>query len=177
MLTPCCGSSGSPDHEPTTNQTVDSSWLTRLFRYTTQVRGRDEDYVIDLCDGALNLKAKRHHRFDFLRGDPGKNSRCAKLPVDAYYDELKLVIEYRERQHAESVPIFDKRLTCSGCDRREQRRRYDQRRRDVLPKHGIHLIELEYNSFQHNGKKRLTRNPIRDEAVIRELLADFLPRK
>jgi len=96
--------------------------------HSPRMRVSDESYIIDLCDRVLNLKAKRQHRFDFLRGDPGKNRRCAKLPVDAYYEELKLVVEYRERQHTESVPLFDKRLTCSGCAREEQRRRYDQRR-------------------------------------------------
>lgn len=51
----------------------------------------DATYVIGLCDRVLNLKAKREHRFDFLRGDPGKHGRSA-LPVDGYYDELKLVV-------------------------------------------------------------------------------------
>ena len=136
---------------------------------------RDEDYVINLCDLVLKSKAKRNYRFDFLRGDPGKNGRCVRLPVDAYYGELKLVIEYRERQHTEAVPIMDKRRTCSGCSRGEQRRLYDQRRRDVLPKHDIRLVELGYELFEHDNMKRLRRNALADEAVIQALLADFLP--
>ena len=136
---------------------------------------RDEDYVINLCDLVLKSKAKRNYRFDFLRGDPGKNGRCVRLPVDAYYGELKLVIEYRERQHTEAVPIMDKRRTCRGCSRGEQRRLYDQRRRDVLPKHDIRLVELGYELFEHDNMKRLRRNALADEAVIQALLADFLP--
>ena len=140
------------------------------------MRASDESYVIDLCDRALNLEAKRHHRFYFLRGDLGKHGRSAGLPVDAYYDELKLVIEYRERQHTEPIAHFDKpeRLTCSGCHRGQQRRLYDQRRREILPQHGIRLIEFEYRLFQHNGQKRLRRNLPEDEAVIREKLSEFL---
>ncbi len=46
--------------------------------------GSDESYVIDICDRILNRRAIRQHRFDFLRGDPGKNGGCAMLPVDAY---------------------------------------------------------------------------------------------
>ena len=42
---------------------------------------RDESYVIDLCDLVLGLRAKRQHRFDFLRGDSGRSH-----PVDAYYE-------------------------------------------------------------------------------------------
>jgi len=140
------------------------------------MRDGDEAYVVDLCDRVLNLKAKRHHRFEFLRGDPGKTGRCARLPVDAYYEELKLVIEYRERQHTEPIDHFDKPevLTCSGCHRGQQRKIYDQRRRDILPQHGIRLIELDHSLFRQNGHKRLRRNTDQDEAVIREKLSKFL---
>ena len=136
--------------------------------------GRDESYVIDLCDRVLRLKAKRQHRFDFLRGDPGKGGRSVKLPVDAYYEELNLVIEYREPQHTKENILFDKpnKLTISGCHRGEQRRRYDQRRRDIL---GKQLIELEYTLFEHNAQGRLSRNESNDEAVIREKLSGFPP--
>ena len=59
----------------------------------TSRKNSDEHYVLDLCDEILGLKASRQQTFDFLRGDgkPGK-----KLPVDAYYPNLKLVVEYKE---------------------------------------------------------------------------------
>ena len=96
------------------------------------------------------------------------------LPVDAYYEELSLVIEYRETQHFNENIFFDKpsRLTISGCHRGEQRKRYDQRRRDVL---GKQLVEFEYTLFEHNAHGRLTRNESHDEAVIRDKLSAFLP--
>jgi len=134
---------------------------------------RDESYVIDLCDRVLGLKASRQHRFEFLRGDSGRT-----LPVDAYYETNangKLVVEYREMQHSEPVAFFDKRQTCSGCNRAEQRRHYDELRRTVLPQHGIQVIELDYSLFEHSGRKRLKRDVPKDLAVIREELADFLP--
>jgi len=94
----------------------------------------DEYYVIHLCNCALNYKPSRQYVFDFLRGDKRgdeirsdmRGTRGKKLPVDAFYSDHNLVIEYWERQHTEPVPIMDKRLTCSGCDRRQQRSRYDQ---------------------------------------------------
>ena len=98
----------------------------------------DESYVIDLCDEVLRLKAIRQHRFDFLRGDSG-----TRLPVDAYYPTLNLVIEFRERQHTEAVRFFDRRQTVSGVGRGGQRKIYDQRRRDLLPKHGMRLVEID----------------------------------
>ena len=63
---------------------------------------RDESYVVNLCDEVLGLKALRQYRFPFLLGDTGK-----ALPVDAYYKEKNLVVEYCERQHTEVVPFFD----------------------------------------------------------------------
>ncbi|MBR4275753.1 MAG: hypothetical protein IKQ32_02165 [Prevotella sp.] len=125
---------------------------------------RDEDYIINLCDIVLNQKALRQHRFDFLVGDTG-----VKLPVDAYYPESNLVIEYREMQHTESVKFWNK-PTASGIPRDEQRARYDQRRREVLPKHGIKLIELSYSDFEHNSNKRLLRIEEKDIQVIQKKL-------
>ncbi|MEO6118506.1 MAG: hypothetical protein ABIP37_05490, partial [Methylotenera sp.] len=90
---------------------------------------RDEFYILELCDEVLKHIASRQHRFEFLRGDSGR-----KLPVDAYYSDLKLVIEYRERQHSEAVTLFDKRMTVSGVSRGQQRAKYDELRRQETPK-------------------------------------------
>lgn len=128
---------------------------------------KDEHYIIDLCDHLLGMIALRQHRFeDFLRGDPDKLGRCRRLPVDAYYPALRLVIEYRERQHTEAVAFMDRRDTVSGCKRGEQRRRYDARRRSELPLHGIRLIELDFSMFAYDGRKRLRRDGAADSAVI-----------
>lgn len=127
----------------------------------------DEFYVIDLCDEILGVKASRQHKFDFLRGDgtPGR-----RLPVDAYYPTLNTVIEYRERQHTESVAFFNKETTVSGVSRDEQRRIYDQRRREVLPEHGIKLIEISYSDLKHNKQKRLLRERTYDLAILQNIL-------
>lgn len=134
---------------------------------------KDAPYIIDICDRVLGTPALREYRFNFLRGDPGRNGRAAaRLPVDAYYPTLNLVIEYCERQHTESVPLFDKPdvLTVSGVHRGLQRALYDQRRRTVLPKHGITLVELHFSEFRCRSK-RLLRLADEDEAVIRKRLA------
>ena len=121
----------------------------------------DERYIIDLCDEVLKLKALRQYRFDFLRGDSG-----TKLPVDAYYPALSLVIEYRERQHTEEVKFFDRRQTVSGVGRGEQRRIYDQKRRDLLPQNGISLVEFDYSEFEHSRSKKLLRIKEKDLRII-----------
>ena len=100
-------------------------------------RPKDETYVIDLCDDVLRAKAIRGHKFDFLRGDPDGRGVRHRLPVDAFYPTLDLVIEYHERQHSEATPFFDRRVASNGMTRGKQRRLYDRRRLRVLPKRGI----------------------------------------
>ena len=118
----------------------------------------------------LGIESSRQHRLPFLLGDPGRNGVCRRLPVDAFYELLALAVEYRERQHSEPVAFMDRRQTVSGCTRGEQRRRYDERRRLVLPLHGIRLVELDYSMFAHDGRKRLRRDRAADEAVISTVL-------
>jgi hypothetical protein len=135
------------------------------------VAPKDETYIVDLCDQILCEKAERQYRgFAFLTGDTGR-----KLPVDAYYRGRQLVVEYHERQHTEPVSHFDKpsKPTRSGVHRGEQRRLYDERRRTVLPKHGIFLLILDYSLFRHDSRKRLCCVP-EDERLIREKLASIL---
>lgn len=127
-------------------------------------KNRDEDYVINLCDEILDMKAERQYRFDFLLGDTG-----VRLPVDAYYPSLNLVVEYRERQHTESVKFWNK-PTASGIPRDEQRARYDERRRKVLPEHGIRLVEISYSDLKYGSNKRLIRDEVSDKLVIQRLL-------
>ena len=136
-------------------------------------RPKDETYIVDLCDEVLGRKASRGHRFDFLLGDPGKTGTRTRLPVDAYYREIALVIEYHERQHTDEVKFFDRRIVAGGITRGQQRSLYDRRRQEILPRHQIELIVLCYNEFPHAAGKRLLRTTS-DRDVIRGRLSRFL---
>ncbi|MCC6983086.1 MAG: hypothetical protein IT535_07420 [Bauldia sp.] len=139
-------------------------------------RGRassDEAYVLDLCDEILEEKSVRQKRFPFLLGDPGRGGRAVSLPVDAYYPGRSLVIEYRERQHGEPVPHFDKpwQTTVSGVSRGQQRRLYDDRRRATLPANGLALIEIEASELRSNARGRLLRDRQQDLIRLRAKLS------
>ena len=125
--------------------------------------GSDEYYVIGLCNEALGMEAEQQYKFPFLLGDTGR-----ALPVDAYYREHNLVIEYYERQHTEEVEFFNGRMTVSGVSRGEQRKIYDERRRTELPKHGIKLVVISYSDF--GTTKKLKREHDRDLEVVKEIL-------
>lgn len=138
------------------------------FLANTKKKKRDEDYIIDLCDKALDEKALRQHRFDFLKGDSG-----TKLPVDAYYEKQNLVVEYYEKQHTESVKMFDNKMTASGVTRDIQRRIYDERRKEILPKHGIKVVIISYNDFNFDSKKKIIRDEKHDFEIVCQKLKDF----
>lgn len=151
----------------TPRQTSDICPLVKDVLYMArQSNGRsasDEHYVIDLCDEVLGLKASRQHSFDFLKGDTGR-----RLPVDAYYEEIGLVVEYCESQHSESTPFFDRKMTVSGVTRGEQRRVYDKRRADILPKYGLRLVVIDYKDF--GTSKKLKRDKSADIEIVKRLL-------
>lgn len=132
----------------------------------------DEYYVIALCDELLSMTAIHQFKFDFLLGDPDKKGRCRKLPVDAYYESLNLVVEYEERQHTEVVSFFDKKNTISGVSRGEQRKIYDLRRKKILPIHDVRLVIIPYAVF--NGKKgKIVRDRKKDLVIVKKFLSSF----
>ena len=104
---------------------------------------QQERYCAKLVSDALGeVEYKSGYRFPFLRGDPTlKRPNGVTLPVDAYYPHSKLVLEFREAQHySDRVPLWDKRITATGQVRKEQRRKYDKRREEILPANGIKLL-------------------------------------
>lgn len=133
----------------------------------------DEAWIVGLCDEVLGEQSLRQHRFAFLTGDRGPTGRATRLPVDAYYPSRQLVVEFHEIQHSQAVAHFDKRQTVSGVSRGEQRRRYDELRRIVLPMHGIDLVILDYSEFEHRSAGRLKRTS-HHRHIIEQRLRNFI---
>lgn len=133
-------------------------------RLTGGRNSSDEAYVIGMCDETLGEEGRRQHRFDWLLGDPGASGGRVRLPVDAYYPEHNLVVEYRERQHDEPVAHFDKpdRLTVSGVHRGDQRRLYDERREALIPEHGLRLVIIRPSDLAADSRGRLLRHRAAD---------------
>ncbi len=127
----------------------------------------DRSYVIDLCDEVLGKRASREHTFDFLRGDAPDGKKGKYLPIDAFYPELGLAVEYHERQQITPLQPADSigksaTLTQPGG----QRALYQTRRHDLLAEHKITLVELSYRDFSYAPSKRLLRNRNSDLEVI-----------
>ncbi|MFC9982819.1 hypothetical protein [Gordonia sp. NPDC127522] len=131
----------------------------------------DEHYVLDLCDKVLGMPGVRQARFDWLRGDPSPvRPRGTRLPVDGYWPDDGLVVEFQEEQHSAPSPFFDRRHTVSGMGRGEQRRRYDERKRTLIPQHGLRLVVIEKSEFVLRSRK-IDRVHARDLQVVRRHLA------
>lgn len=133
----------------------------------------DKYYVINLCDEALNLKAKRQKRFDFLVGDLHRDGKTrTELPVDAFYHDLNLVIEFKEAPLAEPTEFFNKLnvKTVSGMSRAKQREKYDRVKAAELPQNGIKLIEIPYSIFTIDESNRIVRNHEQDLKTVIDFL-------
>lgn len=136
-------------------------------------RRRDEDYVIDLCDELLGETARRQFCFDWLRGDARPGRRGRRLPVDAYWTDHQLVVEYREVQHDQPVAFFDKpdRTTVSGVPRGQQRAIYDARRDTLIPAHQITLVIIKPSQLDSTPRGRLKQaDRQRDLETLRGIL-------
>ena len=130
----------------------------------------DENYVIGLCDTALELKAIRQKKFDFLLGDLHQDGITrTMLPIDAYYESLKLAIEYNEMQ-ARSALHKTNTATISGVNRIAQRKIYDKRKATELAKNEIKLIVISHQLFNCNEEQKIIRNPEEDLLKVKEVL-------
>lgn len=94
------------------------------------------------------------------------------LPVDAYYPVRRVVIEYRELQHHQPTPFFDRRQTVSRVDRGEQRRIYDRRREEEIPKHGLRLVVVNCQDLAIDSRGRLRRDRAEDREALNRLLEE-----
>jgi hypothetical protein len=125
--------------------------------------GSDEEYLLDICDQVIGRKSLRRHRFYFLRGENGR-----KLPVDAFYPGINLVVEYRRRPPVGRVPghrIAGSDLGAAGGGADDEKRRAELRRR------GIRFLLLDVLDFKHDAGNRLLRSRERDLSIVQEQLA------
>jgi hypothetical protein len=138
----------------------------------------NERYVLSLCDEAVGIESSRQHTFEWLTGDESKNTgRRKPLPVDAYYPSLALVVEFHEKQHTVAVAHFDKpdKITVSGVHRGIQRRLYDDRRRELIPAHGLALAIIPMSDFTVKGRF-IVQNHDADLEIVKTALAAFVPK-
>lgn len=129
----------------------------------------DQVYVTDLVARLRGDEPMREHRFPWLHGDTGHH-----LPVDAYFPGHQLVLEYRERQHLAERPdsfgLWDRRMTVSGVNRREQRARYDRLREAEIQRHGLTLVIVNADDLTVDRRGRLLRAERADLEALQRVL-------
>ena len=105
-------------------------------RKPQSIHNLNEKKAIKLIAEALktdNIESQK--TFDWLLGDKG-----TRLRVDGYFPSKNLVVEYHGAQHFLSNKLMDRRP-----GRAEQRRRYTELRKKLIPKHGLKLLEIRYD--------------------------------
>lgn len=133
------------------------------------IQNSDEYYLVNLCDTLLKQRASRKHTFDTLVGNLHKRGKGrTKLPLDAYYEELKLVIEFFEKQEDE------KELDEKAQARMEQIKYYDAIKKKAILKKELRLIEIKYASFECDEEGKLVRNTENDTVVLTGILKEFV---
>lgn len=143
--------------------------ITKKEQNLLTIQNSDEYYLVNLCDELLKQKASRKHTFHTLVGNLHKKGKGrTKLPLDAYYEDLKLVLEF-----------FDKNGTKDELDDKEQARKakikyYDQLKKKAILNKKLRLIEINYALFECNEVNKLVRNTENDMLVLKGVLKDFI---
>lgn len=135
----------------------------------------DENYLIDLCDEILGKKCSRQHKFSFLLGDFHKDGKTkTALPVDAFYNDLNLVLEFLQSDKTyKNLDHADKK-TISGVTREEQRILYHNRKVEGLKSKEINLIIIKYDLFTLDENHKIIRNEERDLATLEKALKHYI---
>lgn len=133
------------------------------------IQNSDEYYLVNLCDELLEQKASRKHTFDTLVGSLHKRGKGrTKLPLDAYYKDLKLVIEFlKEPKEGEDVDETEQA-------RRYQIKRYDERKKKAILKKELKLVEIKYAAFDCDETGKLIRNQEKDQKILKGMLKEYI---
>lgn len=143
--------------------------ITKKEQHFLNIQNSDEYYLMDLCDEVLAQQASRKHTFDSLVGNLHKKGKGrTKLPVDAYYEDLKLVVEfYRKTEMLENLDEEEQaRVT--------QIKYYDELKKKAVLKKELRLVEINYGSFESDDDGKLLRTRDKDVLVLTDALKDFL---
>lgn len=143
--------------------------ISKKKQHLLDIKNSDENYLLDLCDELLEQKASRKHTFDTLVGNLHKRGKGrTKLPLDAYYKDLKLVIEF-----------FQKEKNFEDLDEKEQARvtqikYYDELKKEAVLNKKFRYMKINYAQFECNENDKLIRNTENDTIVLKDILKDFL---
>jgi hypothetical protein len=137
----------------------------------------DESYLMGLIDEFLNRVGSRKHTFDFLLGDLHQDGETrTELPIDLYYSDLKLALEFIKHPSTKKNlnAAKQEKRTVSGMTRAEQRQMYFERKKSTLINKEIDFVEIHFKEFELTEAFKLTRNKEKDERVLSTLLSDFI---
>ncbi|WP_299260226.1 hypothetical protein [uncultured Aquimarina sp.] len=143
--------------------------ISRKEQNLQAIQNSDEYYLVNLCDELLKQKASRKHTFNTLVGNLHKKGKGrTKLPLDAYYEDLKLVLEFfRKNEITDELDEEEKA-------RKAQIKYYNQLKKKAILTKKLRLIEINYASFECDAENKLVKNSESDRSVLKGILKDFI---
>ncbi len=135
--------------------------ITKKERGAFHIKNSDEFYLVNLCNQVLNKKASRKHTFDNLLGNMHKKGKGrTKLPLAAYYEDLKLAIDFKGKK-------------VDSEAREEQLRIYGLRKKEVLDRKKIKYLIINFTDFECDDNQKLIRNEAQDLSVLKQVLKNY----
>lgn len=133
--------------------------------------GAVEEYVVSLLAEILGEEPERGKSYPWARGDTSqKTGHARQLPFDAVWESRRLIVEVDESQHRQSEPFFDhlERVTVSGVHRGEQRRIYDQRKREAARRAAYLVLEIPWEGSRSLRRRDRATDLQRYRQILRE---------
>lgn len=112
--------------------------LKRKYNIPNRFGGKTQKLIQGYAEEFYSMKCISEYRFDWLISDKGY-----VMPVDMYFPELNLIIEYNGQQH-----YFPVDFGCGeeiACARYEAQRRRDKLKYKLIEKHGFNLLIVPYS--------------------------------
>lgn len=143
--------------------------ITKKEQHFLNITNSDEYYLVALCDNLLGQQASRKHTFDSLVGNLHKRGKGrTKLPVDAYYEDLKLVVEFYKT--TEDLANLDEEEQA----RISQIKYYDDLKKKAVLKKELSFVTINYTSFKTDQNHKLIRDTTSDKQILTKALAAFI---
>jgi hypothetical protein len=117
------------------------SWNKTVLRYGYDAKNMhlSEKYALGLVSEVTGVDFIPQMKWDWLVSKKG-----TKLPVDAYYKELNLAIEFDGAQHRQPL------VNMGGIEKYITQVENDQIKNSEIPKHGIQLIRIDSREPWHD---------------------------
>jgi hypothetical protein len=117
------------------------SWNKTVVRYGFKVSNQNpsEKYALGLISEITGVNFIPQKKWEWLTSEKG-----TKLPVDGYFEELNLVVEFDGAQHRKPL------INMGGIEKHKTQIENDKIKDNEIPKHSIKLLRIDSRESWHD---------------------------